>query len=141
MVDVAALHALIDQSEGGPRPLVLLDVRWALDGSKGEHDHLAGHLPGAVYVDLGTELAAPAWRRVAAQTAFETRMILRNGEQLLVTTVAYLTPIPGSGRRRALLLTLVLLRGADVPPDDPPLLQMKALFDLCVSTLTWLPRH
>jgi ABC-2 type transport system permease protein len=32
-------------------------------------------------------LAAPAWRRVVAQTAFETRMILRNGEQLLVTVV------------------------------------------------------
>ena len=32
-----------------------------------------------------TELAAPAWRRVVAQTAFETRMILRNGEQLLLT--------------------------------------------------------
>ena len=60
LVDVAALHALIDQSEGGPRPLILLDVRWALDGSKGEHSHRAGHLPGAVYVDLGTELAAPA---------------------------------------------------------------------------------
>lgn len=60
LVDVAALHALIDQSEGGTRPLVLLDVRWALDGSKGEHSHRAGHLPGAVYVDLGTELAAPA---------------------------------------------------------------------------------
>ncbi len=29
--------------------------------------------------------AAPAWRRIAAQTAFETRTILRNGEQLLVT--------------------------------------------------------
>ncbi|GAB2477224.1 ABC transporter permease [Xylanimonas ulmi] len=29
--------------------------------------------------------AAPAWRRVAAQAAFETRTILRNGEQLLVT--------------------------------------------------------
>lgn len=62
-----------------------------------------------------------------------------DGEQLLVTTVAYLTPVPGSGRRRALLLTLVLLRGADVPADDPPLLQMKALFDLCASTLTWMP--
>jgi ABC-2 type transport system permease protein len=32
-------------------------------------------------------LAAPAWRRVASQTAFETRMILRNGEQLLVTII------------------------------------------------------
>ncbi|GIJ00210.1 ABC-2 type transport system permease protein [Sediminihabitans luteus] len=31
--------------------------------------------------------AAPVWRRVAAQTAFETRMILRNGEQLLITII------------------------------------------------------
>ncbi|QAY62387.1 ABC transporter permease [Xylanimonas allomyrinae] len=30
-------------------------------------------------------VAAPAWRRVAAQAGFETRTILRNGEQLLVT--------------------------------------------------------
>jgi ABC-2 type transport system permease protein len=29
--------------------------------------------------------AAPAWRRVLSQTAFEMRAILRNGEQLLVT--------------------------------------------------------
>ncbi|QAY70701.1 ABC transporter permease [Xylanimonas protaetiae] len=29
--------------------------------------------------------AAPAWRRVVAQAAFEARTILRNGEQLLVT--------------------------------------------------------
>lgn len=60
LLDVSALHALIDEIGQEGRPLVLLDVRWALDGSKGEHDHLAGHLPGAVYVDLGTELAAPA---------------------------------------------------------------------------------
>jgi ABC-2 type transport system permease protein len=31
--------------------------------------------------------AAPALRRIAAQTAFETRMILRNGEQLLITII------------------------------------------------------
>jgi thiosulfate/3-mercaptopyruvate sulfurtransferase len=57
LLDVAALHGLIDD---GSRPLVLLDVRWALDGSKGAHTHREGHLPGAVYVDLDTELAAPA---------------------------------------------------------------------------------
>ncbi|BDZ43759.1 ABC transporter [Paraoerskovia sediminicola] len=32
-------------------------------------------------------LAAPAWRRVASQTSFETRAILRNGEQLLITII------------------------------------------------------
>ncbi|QTE31386.1 ABC transporter permease [Pengzhenrongella sicca] len=31
--------------------------------------------------------AAPAWRRVAAQGAFEARLVLRNGEQLLVILI------------------------------------------------------
>ncbi|WP_249522901.1 sulfurtransferase [Modestobacter marinus] len=37
--------------------VVLLDVRWALGRSDGRDRYLAGHLPGAVYVDLPTELA------------------------------------------------------------------------------------
>ncbi|MEV8543338.1 sulfurtransferase [Streptomyces sp. NPDC051572] len=42
------------------RPPVLLDIRWALGDPHGR-DHFAdGHIPGAVYVDLDTELAAPA---------------------------------------------------------------------------------
>ena len=40
-------------------PPVLLDVRWALGRADGHERFLAGHLPGAVYVDLDTELAAP----------------------------------------------------------------------------------
>lgn len=41
----------------------VLDVRWRLDRPDGRPDHLAGHIPGAVYVDLDHELAehgAPA---------------------------------------------------------------------------------
>lgn len=38
-------------------PPVLLDLRWALDGSLGRDDHLARHLPGAVYLDLDTVAA------------------------------------------------------------------------------------
>lgn len=38
--------------------LVLLDVRWKLGGPPGREDYLAGHLPGAVFVGLDTELAA-----------------------------------------------------------------------------------
>ncbi|MCE0762434.1 sulfurtransferase [Pseudonocardia kujensis] len=41
----------------GPRPPVLLDVRWALGDPRGREHHREGHLPGAVYVDLDTELA------------------------------------------------------------------------------------
>ncbi|VXB50837.1 sulfurtransferase [Aeromicrobium sp. 9AM] len=38
--------------------VVLLDVRWKLGGPPGREDYLAGHLPGAVFVGLDTELAA-----------------------------------------------------------------------------------
>ncbi|GED08923.1 sulfurtransferase [Cellulosimicrobium cellulans] len=43
----------------GERPPVVLDVRWALGLTDGREQHRAGHVPGAVYVDLETELAAP----------------------------------------------------------------------------------
>ncbi|GAA4755047.1 sulfurtransferase [Gordonia alkaliphila] len=43
----------------GPRPPVVLDVRWQLGSDDGFARYKAGHLPGAVYVDLNTELAAP----------------------------------------------------------------------------------
>lgn len=42
----------------GERP-VLLDVRWALGDDRGAEKYQAGHLPGAVYVDLEAELADP----------------------------------------------------------------------------------
>lgn len=63
LVDAAALAADLrigggtDPAEGRP---VVLDVRWALGMTDGHEQYRAGHLPGAVYVDLETELAAPA---------------------------------------------------------------------------------
>jgi thiosulfate/3-mercaptopyruvate sulfurtransferase len=42
-----------------PERVVLLDVRWALGDDRGRVKYLDGHLPGAVYVDLETELADP----------------------------------------------------------------------------------
>ncbi|MER5898342.1 sulfurtransferase [Streptomyces sp. NPDC001876] len=44
----------------GPRPPVLLDIRWQLGGPHGRPDYEAGHIPGAVYIDLDAELAGPA---------------------------------------------------------------------------------
>jgi thiosulfate/3-mercaptopyruvate sulfurtransferase len=41
---------------------VLLDVRWALGDDRGHERYLEGHLPGAVFVDLDTELADPPSR-------------------------------------------------------------------------------
>ncbi|MFG2226407.1 sulfurtransferase [Streptomyces sp. NPDC048644] len=40
-------------------PPALLDVRWQLGGPPGRPQYATGHLPGAVYVDLDTELAGP----------------------------------------------------------------------------------
>jgi thiosulfate/3-mercaptopyruvate sulfurtransferase len=40
-------------------PPRLLDVRWRLGGPPGRDEFAAGHIPGAVYVDLDDELAAP----------------------------------------------------------------------------------
>lgn len=56
LMDVAALHARLDAG----RRTVVLDVRWALGDPRGREHYLEGHLPGAVFVDLATELAAPA---------------------------------------------------------------------------------
>ena len=56
LIDVAELEARL---AGGHRT-VLLDVRWALGDPHGHEHYLAEHLPGAVFVDLATELSDPA---------------------------------------------------------------------------------
>jgi len=43
----------------GPGAPALLDVRWELGGPPGLDRYLDGHIPGAVFVDLDTGLAAP----------------------------------------------------------------------------------
>ncbi|MFF0710707.1 sulfurtransferase [Gordonia sputi] len=40
-------------------PPVVLDVRWQLGGADGHARYRTGHIPGAVYVDLDSELAGP----------------------------------------------------------------------------------
>ncbi|MFD6032063.1 sulfurtransferase [Cellulosimicrobium funkei] len=55
LVDARGLAAAL----AGDRPPVVLDVRWALGVTDGREQHRAAHVPGAVYVDLETELAAP----------------------------------------------------------------------------------
>ena len=40
-------------------PPVVLDVRWRLGGPPGAESYRAGHVPGAVFVDLDTELCGP----------------------------------------------------------------------------------
>lgn len=48
------LHTLLAEEA----PVRVLDVRWRLDRPDGHDDYRAGHVPGAVYVPLSSELAA-----------------------------------------------------------------------------------
>ena len=43
--------------------VTLLDVRWRLGGPPGHEEFVAGHIPGAAYVDLDTDLADPPGER------------------------------------------------------------------------------
>ncbi|MFZ0157854.1 MAG: sulfurtransferase [Kineosporiaceae bacterium] len=54
LIDVARVAGLL-----GTPGLVLLDVRWALGDPHGHAQYLSGHVPGAVFVDLDRDLAAP----------------------------------------------------------------------------------
>jgi thiosulfate/3-mercaptopyruvate sulfurtransferase len=48
-----------DDLAAAPVPPVLLDVRYAMGGPPGHAEYAKGHIPGARYVDLDAELAAP----------------------------------------------------------------------------------
>ena len=49
---------LADALQAGS-PITILDVRWALGGPPGIEEFASGHIPGAQFADLDTELAAP----------------------------------------------------------------------------------
>lgn len=49
----------VDWLEANRSEVVLTDVRWYLDGRSGHAAYQEGHLPGAVFVDVDTHLAAP----------------------------------------------------------------------------------
>ncbi|MEV4542628.1 sulfurtransferase [Micromonospora echinaurantiaca] len=55
LVEPDRLAAELDRAD----PPTVLDVRWRLAGPPGRDDYAAGHLPGAVFVDLDTDLCGP----------------------------------------------------------------------------------
>ncbi len=52
--------AELAEALAGPRPPVMLDVRWPIPGPPDRAGYTNGHIPGARFVDLDTELSAPA---------------------------------------------------------------------------------
>ncbi|NLF05950.1 MAG: sulfurtransferase [Actinomycetales bacterium] len=88
LVSVSSLAASLAAGE----PVHLLDVRWSLAVPDGRDAYRAGHLPGAVYVSLDTELSrhgAPEEGRhplpdVSALQDAARRWGLRSGERVVV---------------------------------------------------------
>lgn len=56
MSNFVSAAELNDLRESGT-PVRVIDVRWRLDRPDGHAEYLAGHIPGAVFVPLATELA------------------------------------------------------------------------------------
>lgn len=57
MTDTPLISA--DELRDGLAGVTVLDVRYRLGGPPGAADHAAGHVPGAAYVDVETELSDP----------------------------------------------------------------------------------
>lgn len=83
--------AQLAEELGAPAPPSLLDVRWELNGPPGRDGWLAGHIPGAAFVDLERELAAAPGAggrhplpEPAAFAAAMRRAGVRGGEPVVV---------------------------------------------------------
>lgn len=103
LVSVEELAALL----AGPNPPVLLDARWSLPGQgpSGRERYQRAHLPGAVFVDVDTDLSAPpgpGTGRHPLPDAGRFQAVMRAaGVQASRPVVAYDSPDPISGAARA----------------------------------------
>lgn len=60
------------------------------------------------------------------------------GTSVKATSVLYLTPVPGSGHKRALQFTLVVSHGSDAKEDRELLESITNGFDAYISTFAWV---
>jgi len=91
MTGVLVTAAELDGLTAAGRPVTLLDVRWRLGGPPGRELYEAGHIPGAAFVDLDRDLAAPPGpggrHPLPAAAAFEAAMRrsgVRDGQLVVV---------------------------------------------------------
>ncbi|MFM2070040.1 MAG: hypothetical protein RLZZ623_303 [Actinomycetota bacterium] len=111
--DLWVIPALVDADFVAAHPTaVLADVRWYLDGRDGRAAYEAGHLPGAVWVDLDHQLAGHGLAPTAGRhpfptpTAFATAMAtLGIGDDTIV--VAYDDTGGLTGGRLAVMLRML----------------------------------
>ncbi|MDQ0893630.1 sulfurtransferase [Agromyces ramosus] len=91
--DELADRLAVERAGASTRRTVVLDVRWTLAQPDGSAAFAAGHIPGAVYVDLDRELAdhdveGEGRHPLPSEAAFTTAMRrwgLRDGDTVVVT--------------------------------------------------------
>jgi thiosulfate/3-mercaptopyruvate sulfurtransferase len=113
LIHPAALADLLATAPARTEP-VLLDVRWRLGGPPALPDYLVGHLPGAVFVDLGAALAdppGPAGRHPLPDSTRLTETLASTGVGVDSTVIVY-DDADGSVAARAWWL----LRWLGLPP-------------------------
>ena len=86
-------HDLVLALDDWSAEVVVADVRWYLDGRSGRAAYDAGHLPGAVFVDLDRVLSGPAGPAVGRQPLAEPAVFAEGLSALGIgdqdTVVAY----------------------------------------------------
>lgn len=96
----------------------------SLDGT------IAGLIRNEGATALGDDKRFLRWETSTVETLDSTRVA--------TTTVLYLTPIPDTGRARALQFTLVITHNPDEDGDADFVAGLTALFDAYISTFTWI---
>jgi thiosulfate/3-mercaptopyruvate sulfurtransferase len=110
-----ALADLLAAAPATAQP-VLLDVRWRLGGPPAHPDYLVGHLPGAVFIDLGVVLADPPGPAGRHPLPDSTRLVdsLASAGVCIDSTVVVYDDADGSVAARAWWL----LRWLGFPPGQ-----------------------
>ncbi len=88
----------------------------------------------AVMRDHGAE---PLFGDVRFMRYEREQTVTMEDSTIIQSSLIYLTPIPGTGRRRALQFVASFGRPVDMPADDDKVQAWKFAFDACVSTLRW----
>jgi hypothetical protein len=100
-------------------------------GQNGESldDTIAGLIRREGATALGDDKRFLRWEKDSIESL--------DGTKVATTTVVYLTPVPDTGRRRALQFTLIITHNPDDSGDDEFVAALGVLFDAHISTFAW----
>lgn len=83
------------------------------------------------------EGAAALGRNRALLRVERERVHAEGDARAVLSSTLYVTPVPGTGRRRALELYAGYARPTDIPRDDEQIQFVHAVFDLMAGSLRW----